>query len=347
MKKIRFISFADQRLKTPVIPFFILVIVLLTGTIGYYLIWKDIPGTDLFDSFYMTIITITTIGFAEIHPLNQTGRILTIFIAIAGIGSLFFILTIFMENLFILQLNNVRGKKKMNKIIDNLNGHIVLVGYGRVGQLAAKELLDNNEVFVAIDDDFIEHDIIEAKDKILKVKGDATSDETLIKAGIERARGVIVTTANPATTVFVVLSARVFNPDIFIVARADDHSDIEKMHRAGADRVVNPYSIGGQRLANLMIQPNIIEFFETNLNSGDKLKVESISLPKDCIWFNKSLKEINLRQYSGVTILAVLRDGDPTVNPDGSFILKENDNLIMFGTQTQLKNFEKLAMQTN
>ena len=290
------------------------------------------------------MITITTVGFSEIFPLDHIGRLLTIFIAIGGIGSLFFILTIIMENLFIIQLTNIRGRKKMDKKINILSNHIILIGYGRVGQLAAKELLENKEEFVVIDDDFQEHDIIESKHVLLKVKGDATNDEVLLKAGLKRARGMIVTTANPATTVFVVLSAKVFNPGIFIVARADDHGDTEKLIRAGADRVVNPYAIGGQRLANLMINPNIIEFFETSFGAKDeKLTVENIALPHDCIWFNKSLKDLQVRQSTGATVLAVIRDGNPISNPDGDFILKNDDKLIAFGTRAQLKILENLT----
>lgn len=347
LSKLKFIRKSDESIKTPVIPLILLFLVIISGTIGYYLLWKDIPGADMFDAFYMTIITITTIGFAEIHPMNYIGRLLTIFIAIGGIGSLFFILTVFMENLFIMQLNNVRGKKKMLRKIDNLNRHIILIGFGRVGQLAAKVLLESNEEFVVIDDDFIEHDLLETKEKILKVKGDATSDEILIKAGIERAKGVIVTTANPATTVFVVLSAKVFNPKIFIVARADDYSDIEKLKRAGADRVVNPYSIGGQHLANLMIQPNVIDFFELSFGAKeDKFTVENITLPENSIWLNKSLKELHIRQSARATILAVIRDDNPIPNPDGNFILENNDVLIVFGTRSHLKNLENLTLET-
>ncbi|MFC2130342.1 potassium channel family protein [Bacteroidota bacterium] len=331
--------------KKPVLPGIVLLIVLIIGTVGYYILWIDTDSTWI-DALYMTLITIATIGYGEVHQLDDVGKIFTIFISITGIGSLFYVMSVIMENLFIVQLHNYRGKKKNMKEIEKLRDHIILIGYGRVGQLAASMLLKRGERFVVIDDDFVEEDFVHLKQNLMRVTGNATEDNTLLKAGVERARGIIVATGNSATTVFVVLSAKVLNPDVFIVARADEDSDTEKLLRAGADRIVNPYSIGGQRLANLMINRNIVDFLETSFGIGDgSLRIENLHLPTDCIWFNKTLKELDLRQKYGVAVLAVVRDGKPVTNPGGNFKVIENDQFIMMGTEDELKQIEMTFLE--
>ena len=328
--------------KRPVLPLLILFGVLVLGTGGYYFLWLDSEST-LLDALYMTVITITTIGYNEVHPLDGTGRVFTMFIGITGIGSLFYILSIWMENLFMLQLYNYSGKRKMSKEIDKLDGHIILVGYGRVGKLAANELTGANKKFVVIDDDFAEADSKELEG-LLTVTGDATDDKTLLQAGVERAKGMIVSTANPATNVFITLSAKVFNPQIYIVTRTDNDSDTEKLKRAGANKVVNPYSIGGVRLANLMINTNIVDFMETSFGKGkNNIKMENVKLPPHSPWFNKTLKDVNLRQKTGASILAVIRNEDPIMNPGGDFTILPGDQLVVVGTRSDLQKLEKLV----
>lgn len=329
--------------KKPLLPGILVLIVIVTGTLGYYLLWYDKYDATIIDALFMTLTTITTIGFGEVKPLDDTARLFTMAIALIGIGALFFILSVWMENLFILQLNNYSGRKKVMKSIDKLSGHIILVGYGRVGQLAAHELLTNKEEFVVIDDDFVEEDSLGKVHTMLTITGDATADEVLIKAGIERARGMIISTPDPATNVFIVLSAKVLNPDIFIVARSDNENDNEKLRRAGANRIVNPYAIGGVRMANLMLNTNIIDFMETSFGEGEEnLKIENLTLSEDSHWIDMALKDIKLRQKTGATVLAVIRSGKPLVNPGGDFVIHSGDELVIFGTKKQLKNLEDI-----
>ncbi|MFH1051089.1 MAG: potassium channel protein [bacterium] len=347
IKKLNKYSDLKPVTKKPVFPAIVVSVVIIVGTFGYWWLWQDIGGSVI-DALYMTWITIATIGYTEVHPLDDTGHIFTIIISIAGIGSLFYILSVFMENLFIMELHNYRGKKKKMKEIEKYKDHIILIGYGKVGQLAASMLLNSGEKFVVIDDDFIEEDFVNLKENLLRVTGNATEDSILIKAGIKKARGLIVATGNSATTVFVVLSAKVLNPDIFIVARADEDSDREKLKRAGADRVVNPYSIGGQRMANLMINQNIVDFLETSFGIGaGPLKIENLKLPEKCLWFDKTLKELDLRKNFGISVLAVIRNGKPITNPGGNFKVTENDQFIMMGTEEELKQLEKIILSGN
>lgn len=334
---------AGVELKTPVLPLAILFIVIVVGTIGYGMIWSDIESS-IWDELYMTIITITTVGYQEIYPMGTAGRIFTMVIAVFGIGSLFYVLSVVMENLFIMQIYNLRGKRKMQKKIDNLENHIIVVGYGRVGKLAAHQLHRSHLDFVVVDED-LEFD--EVEEGFLFVRGDATEDAVLQKAGVERARGLIVATAEAATTVFVVLSAKVLNPDAFIVARADEETAIEKLKKAGANDIVNPYEIGGTRLANVMINPNMIEFMETTFQAGEeRLSIEKIELPENSKCDDNTLIELDIRKKSGATIVAVIRNGKSFLNPDANFKVNGGDTFVALGTKKQLDKLEKLVNET-
>lgn len=333
-----------RKLNIPIIPITILTVIFVIGTSGYYLLWYKQFGDSFIDALYMTVITITTLGYLEVHPLDDTGRIFTMFIAVFGIGSLFYIFTTIMENLVIIEINQYRKKKKMLKKIDNLNNHIILVGYGRVGQLAARELLESGEDFVVIDNDFVEDDIFNLKDKILTITGDATIDSTLNLAGIDKARAMIIATADAATTVFVTLTAKVFNPNIYLIVRSDDFHDHEKLIRAGANKIVNPYSIGGQRLVNHILKPHVIDFFESNLGNKTNIKIESIEIDDKCGWCSKSLRELDIRNKSGATILAIMRNDKTILNPDSNFVLEKNDKVLAFGSNESLDILERSAL---
>jgi voltage-gated potassium channel len=288
-------------------------------------------------------MTITTVGYRENYQLDNFGKLFTIMIAVFGIGSLFYVLSVFMENLFAMQILKIGGKKKMEKTIENYKNHIIIVGYGRVGRLAANELLANKKHFVIIDKNIENNYELFEKEHFPVIKGDATEDDSLIQAGISRASGMIVTTANPATTVFIILSAKVLNPNIVIVARADEESSFDKMKRAGADHIVNPYFIGGQRLANLLLRPNVVDFLEMSFDSSQsQLNIENIKIPKRSVCFGKSLKELDIRKNYSVTILAIIRASTPNINPDSDFIFQEGDQLLVLGTREQLHKLDEL-----
>lgn len=337
--------YENIELKKPTLPVLILIAVLVIGTLGYNIIWSN-TESSLIDDFYMTVITITTIGYQELYPLDTAGRIFTIFVGVTGIGSLFYVLSVVMENLFILQIHNIRGLYKMEKKIEKLEGHIVLAGMGRVGRLAAMELYNRKVDFVVIDENFEDAELIE-KLGILRVKGDATEDATLMKAGIERAKGMIVATANSATTVFVVLSAKVLNPKLFIVARADEENNIEKLKKAGANKIVNPYAIGGVRLAHQMINPQVVKFMESGFLGGESdLTIENINISENSACTGKTLIQLDIRKLSGATIVAVLRNKKLISNPAGDFLVQSGDRLVAMGTPKQLKKLEELVLNS-
>lgn len=328
-----------------ILPTAIVLAVLTVGTIGYWLFWRDIGGTML-DGFFMAFTTITTIGYGEVKPLNTYSRIFTIFVAVIGIGSLFYTLGIAMEYIVVTQLGTDREQKKMQHDINKMTGHIIVVGLGRVGRLATTQLQQSKENIIAIDHEENRLRSI-AEMGIPYVIGDATLDAVLRKAGIERARGLIAATGHDATNVFIVLSARVLNPDIFIVARAEDETSIDKLKRAGADKAVDPFEIGGQRLANLMVHPLSVDFFETTMRLSEQdLSIEFVNVTPESPIAGKSLRDMDLRRVSGASILAVIRDGKAYVNPESEYIVIANDQLVAFGTKDQLQRLEGLTQIT-
>lgn len=329
-------------IKQPILPTILILIVVFVGTIGYYFIWED-KGVTILDSLYMVIITITTIGYQEVFPLDtDVSKVFTMLISLFGISSLFYLFSNIMENLFLLQTMNIRGRKKMKNYLDEVNNHYIIVGYGRVGRLAAHELMERKKEFIVIDPKVTEEKIKEKESEFKIIQGDATEDEVLKLAGIERAKSIIVATAKAEVTVFVVLSAKELNPKLNIVARADDESNIVKLKKAGATKVVNPYAAGGYKLASLAANTSIIDFFDANFNTqGGAFDIERLVLGSDSKWIGKSLKELDVRNKCGASIIGVVRDEDTMINPLGDFIFKDLDHVVVVGNHQQLLELEQ------
>jgi voltage-gated potassium channel len=322
-------------------PLTLVLAVVAIGTLGYHWLWRDVGGTWM-DALFMTVTTITTIGYGEIRPLDTPGRLFTIFLALTGIGSLFFTLGVVMEYLVGVRLADPMGRRRMERRIGELGGHVIVAGMGRVGRQAALELHEAETPFVVVDpsEPAVRH---AAERGYLALLGDATEDEVLQRAGIAKARGLIVTTGSDATNIYVVLSARVLNPALYIVARAVDEAGVTKLTRAGADRAVSPYAIGGHRLAHLMLSPAVVDFFETALRRGnDALNIEDLAVGKDSPSLGQTLDTLNIRRTTGATVLAILRDGNPLVSPPGDLRLAAGDRVLALGTGDQLRRLEKL-----
>lgn len=230
----------------------------------------------------------------------------------------------------------------MERRIGELTGHVIVAGMGRVGRQAALELHEAATPFVVVDpsEAAIEH---AAERGYLALLGDATEDEVLERAGIARARGLIVTTNSDATNVYVVLSARVLNPALHIVSRAADEAGVTKLGRAGANRAVSPYAIGGHRLAHLMLSPAVVDFFETAMRRGnDTLNIEDLAMGQDSPSLGQTLDTLDVRRATGATVLVVIREGNPVVSPPGDLALAAGDRLLALGTGDQLRRLEKL-----
>jgi voltage-gated potassium channel len=324
-----------------VLPLSLVVSVVAIGTLGYHWLWRGIGGTWL-DALFMTFTTITTIGYGEVKPLNGPGRVFTMAIAVAGIGAFFYTFSVVLDHLVATGLADSRGRRRMERRMAELEGHVIVAGLGRVGRQAVTELAEARTPFVGLDPGPVAARFAEDRG-YLHLAGDATEDAVLERAGVRRARGLIATTANDATNMYIVLSARVLNPTLRIVARAADEASVPKLLRAGADRAISPYAIGGHRLAHLILSPAVVDFFETALKRGQEaLAIEDIALPQSSGAIGRTLEALSVRQATGASVLAVLRDGAPIPNPPPDLTLMAGDRLLALGTGDQLERLEKL-----
>lgn len=317
--------------------------VVTVGTVGYRWLWRDL-GASWLDALYMTIITVTTVGFAEIRPLDATGRVFTMVIAVTGIAAFFYAFGVVMEHLVTLRLADPRGRKRMAHRIEQLRAHVIVAGLGRVGMQAAQELHHAGVPFVIVDPAESAVQVAEAHGWLVR-QGDATEDEALEHAGIRQARGLIVTTDTDATNMYIVLSARVLNPSLYIVSRAMDETSVPKLVRAGANRAISPYAIGGHRLAHLIMSPTVVDFFETALRRGNEaLVIEDLALPPGSPAVGRTLGDLDVRRASGATVLAVIREGSPVASPPDDFRLAAGDQVLALGTADQLQRLERLCL---
>jgi voltage-gated potassium channel len=324
-----------------ILPLSVVLAVVAAGTLGYLWLWRHVGGTWL-DALFMTVTTITTVGYGEVKPLDSGGRIFTMFIAIVGVGSLFYTFGVVMEYLVAVRLADPTGRRKMEKHIEALTGHIILAGLGRVGRQAAEELHAAQVPFLVVDP--TEGSVRQAEEHgYLCLQGDATDDAVLERAGVTRARGLIATTANDATNMYIVLSARVLNPRLHIVSRAVDEASVPKLTRAGANRAISPYAIGGHRLAHLILSPSVVDFFETALQRGhESLNIEALAVGSEGPAVGRTLEGLKLRQATGATVLAILRDDNCMANPSGDMALRAGDQLLALGTRAQLELVERM-----
>jgi voltage-gated potassium channel len=288
------------------------------------------------------VTTITTIGYGEVKPLSDAGRLFTIGLAVTGIGASFYTFSVLMEHLVAVRLADPRGRRRMERRIEQLDRHVILAGLGRVGRQAAQELAEARTSFVVVDPSPAAARLAEERGYLL-LAGDATEDGVLERAGVRRARGLIATTANDATNLYIVLSARVLNPGLHIVSRAADESSVPKLLRAGANRAISPYAIGGHRLAHLILSPTVVDFFETALRRGDEtLVIEDLAVASQSAAIGRTLEALAVRQTTGASVLAVLREGAPIANPPPDLTLRAGDRLLTLGTGDQLERLEKL-----
>lgn len=323
------------------LPVILLVLVVFTiGTIGYSLI----EGWPLLDSLYMTAITLTTVGFGEVRPLTNEGRIFTIVLLFLGVGTIAYGLGIMGEYLLASDIGPILRRRRNRRMINKMQDHILVCGYGRVGRSAVANLIDSDKDVVVIDIDRMVVDELREKG-ISAVNGDATDDDVLREAGIERAKGVIVCGGSEADNLYIVLSARALNPDLTIVTRSVDPANEDKMLRAGADRVISPYQIGGQTMADVMTRPGVTDFFRlVTLDSGLELWLEELEIKEGSELAGQTVIEADLRRRTGAALVGLLRKSSGEIlTPNESTRLEAADLLISLGTREQLQSLERLT----
>ena len=311
----------------------ILIGILLFGTLGYYIV----EGMSLFDSFYMTIITISTVGFTEISPPTPLGRGLTVVIIIAGISfgtyTIGTIVRIFVEG----EIKDFFGRRKVQKQLADTKHHFIICGYGRIGRIICDELHDDNFPFVVIEQNPETIQKIVASN-YLCVEMDATSEEALLAAGIMQARGLVTAVNSDANNVFITLTAKGLRPDIFVLARASEETNADKLIRAGATRVVSPYQIGAKRMGQILKRPTVADFIDsTTMGNQLGLVMEEVEIHEGADVVGKDLITSALRRDFGVIIVAIKKpSGEMVFNPMPTETLGSGDVLVVIGKREDL-----------
>ncbi|HEB2438107.1 potassium channel family protein [Bacillus thuringiensis] len=313
--------------------------VVILGTIGF----MTIEEISLFQAFWMTVITVLTVGYGDAVPVTQAGKVFALLIIPVGVGIVTYAIGVVAAMIIEGNLFHAVRRKKMDKQIAQLKNHIIVCGCGRVGLQVVHELQEKKIPFVVVDKD---ESVLE-KGKLLYIHGDATEDQVLHHAGISKAAGLVAIVANDAENVFITLTARGLNDAIKIVARSEKPETEEKLRRAGANKVINPSSMAGIHIAKGIANPLTVHYIDTVLYGIEQsFVIEEILVGKDSILVGKSLLQSDVRNQFDVTILAILRNGDIIHNPTGQEKLQEHDMIIVFGLVEKLKQFEKELQST-
>lgn len=312
--------------------------VVLYGTAGYMII-EHFP---FLDALYMTIITLSTVGYREVREFDTNGKIFTILLIFSGFGVFTYALTTGAKMLIEGELMEVFKKRAMERKISQLKNHYILCGFGRMGRIIFKELRAAHVPVVVIEKEKVN---LSDSEEIIFIQGDATQDEILKAAGIERAKGLITVLTSDTENLFVVLSAKELNPSLFIVARAAGDGAERKLKRAGADRVVSPYHIGGLRIAHTVLRPSVMDFLEFAIGSEHlEIQIEQIEVLKDSSLIGKTIGESGIGKELGVIIIGIKsRDGAMKFNPTSQTVVENGDTLIVLGERNKLLALEKIA----
>ncbi len=318
----------------------LLLLIFLIGVFGF----KFLSGFSLIDAIYMTIITITTVGYEEVRPLGPIDKIFTSLFVIFSFFTLGYVISVITE--YMLSKNNIGNlrKNRVQKKVDSLKDHVIVCGFGRNGKQAAQKLLDYKQPFVIIEKD---ESVVEriSDDNILIIFGNANEDEILIKAGIERARSLICALPSDADNLFIVLSARQINGKLKIISRATEETSSRKLKLAGADNVIMPDKIGGDHMASLVVVPVLVEFLDNLTVSGeeDSINVEQVPFEKICTDGGElAIMDLDLRKKTGCSIIGYKSpNGEYIVNPEPSLILKKDSKLILIGRPNQIEKLKE------
>jgi len=316
---------------------------LVFGTLSFH--W--IEGWTYFEGFYMTLMTLTTVGYGEVHPLSLPGRLIASALMLGGVATVFISIGILVDVVIKLELADTFGRKRRQHMIEKLSDHYIVCGAGRVGRSVIRELRRSGAAVLLIDSsaDRAQWGI---QDGIPTLVADATKDETLQRARVGHAKGLVAAIASDAENVYVALSARVLNPNLIISARATDEQAEEKLKRAGATTVFTPYTFIGHRLAQSMLRPHVLRFLDvaSAFSGGGDLQIETdqLHIAKDSPLCNRTLEEARVRQTYGLIVLALKKaDGGMLFNPEGTTKVESGDVLIAMGRRAELQRIEEAA----
>lgn len=319
---------------------FILILIVI-GTVGFYFI----EGWNVLESFYTTVMTLTTIGYGDFVPRTQGGMLFTVMLVIFGVGTMLYTVGLVAQTMVEGRMMNLLGRGKMEKAIEKMNNHYIICGCGRIGMLIARELAAEKVPFVVIDNNPEAIQRIQEEGFVF-FRGDATHDKCLIGAGIQRARGIVCVLPSDAQNLYVILTGKELNPKIWILSRSEEEQSEHRLARAGADRVMSPYTLGGSRMAMAILRPAMLDFIEiTTRRQSLELRMDEMEICEGSPLIGKSLEESEIRQQYGLIIVAVKKEsGKMIFNPVASYVIQSGDKLIALGEEDNVSKLSQVCL---
>ncbi len=320
--------------------FLLLILIFVVGTVGYHIL----EGWPFLEALYATVVTLGTVGYGDFYPKSNEGRIFAIFLIIFGVGTMAYTFAMIMESFMEGRLKKILGRGKLKKQISKMRNHYIICGCGKIGYLICKELSGEGLDFIVIDNN--EKLIQRVEDEgFVYVNGSATDDQTLVEAGVERARGIVSTLPTDADNLYVVLAARELNPDVYIVARFEDEASERRLMKAGANRVISPYKVGGSRMTLALLRPAMLDFVEITTGTQRlSLRMEEVHVGGSSYVIGKSLADSGLRREYDLIIVAVHKEsGTMVFNPAALYVIEKGDNLIAIGEEENLVRFSRVC----
>jgi len=308
------------------------------GTVGYVII----EGWSVWDAFFMTVTTVTTVGYREVHPLTRPGQVFTVVLIVGGVGAVFYTATMLVTIVVEGGLQRGFERRRVSRMLEDVRDHFILCGYGRIGSIIAEELSGQGVPFVVIERS---HERArEVADRgWIGLEDDASREDVLTRAGIHQARGLIAAVGTDAENVYTVLTARVMRPDLYIIARVESDDAEHKLRRAGADRVISPYNIGATHIVQTALRPAVVDFVQLATRSGHlDLSMEQVHIAARSSLVGRTIVEAGIRQKFGVIIVAIRRtDGAMEFNPPPETVIRAGDELIVLGGPQSVKSLEE------
>jgi voltage-gated potassium channel len=313
------------------------------GTIGYMVI----EGWGAWDAFYMTVITVTTVGYKEVHDLSRAGEVFTVLLLLGGVGAALYTFTLLAAVVVEGRLPQQFQRRRQVRMLQTVTDHFIVCGYGRIGRIVAREFQRQKVPLVVIERD-PQRLQTAMEDGVLAVEADASREDVLKRVGIDRARGLIAAVGTDAENVYAVLSARGLRPDLFIVGRAETEDATIKLKRAGADRVLSPYQIGAAQMAQTALRPAVVDFVDLATGTDNlELSMEEVAIAPGSALADQTLVAANLRQRFGVIVVGIQHeDGHMEFNPASDSTIHVGDKLVVLGRADSLKQLETEASKT-
>jgi voltage-gated potassium channel len=319
----------------------IILMLIVVGTIGFHFIEE----WNVLESFYTTVMTLTTIGYGDFAPKTRGGMLFTVALVAVGVGTMLYTVGLVAQTMVEGRLMNLMGRGKMEKTIEKMSNHYIICGCGRIGMLIARELAAEKVPFVVIDNNAEAIQRVQEEGFVF-FRGDATHDKCLIGAGIKRARGTVCVLPSDAQNLYVILTAKELNPKIWILSRSEEEQSEHRLVRAGADRVMSPYTLGGSRMAMAILRPAMLDFIEiTTRRQSLELRMDEMEICEGSPLIGKSLEESEIRQRYGLIIVAVKKEsGKMIFNPVASYVIQSGDKLIALGEEDNVSKLSQVCL---